>query len=65
MVVPEAGRKEYLFRGVCIARYNRGELPVMVRVGLQGGIEARASLACLSAAGCVRSPRHTTRRPLV
>lgn len=24
MVVPEAGRKEYLYRGVCIARYNKG-----------------------------------------
>eukprot|EP00983_Pelagomonas_calceolata_P119345 1160596-Pelagomonas_calceolata.AAC.6 len=24
MVVPEAGRKEYLYRGLCIARYNKG-----------------------------------------
>jgi hypothetical protein len=24
MVVPEAGRKEYLYKGVCIARYNKG-----------------------------------------
>lgn len=24
MVVPEAGRKEYVYRGVCIARYNKG-----------------------------------------
>ncbi len=24
MVVPEAGRKEYLYRGLCIARNNKG-----------------------------------------
>jgi len=24
MVIPEAGRKEYLYKGVCIARYNKG-----------------------------------------